>query len=58
MLMEGYRKIRDYEIDELRNNGCTADDWNSIDVSWGEDSFAARIRNVRFSGTVLSLIHI
>ncbi len=52
MLMDGYRKIRDYEIVELRNNGCTADDWSSIEVSWGEDSFAGRIRNVRFSGNV------
>ena len=48
--MDDYRLLTDEEIGILEDNGCTAEDWTSINVA--DDFSPAYIRNVRFYGTV------
>ncbi len=36
----------------MEASGCRARDWNSVEVAWDGDSFADRIREAGFSGTV------
>ena len=48
--MDDYRLLTDEEIGILEDNGCTAEDWTSINVA--DDFSPAFIRNVRFYGTV------
>lgn len=45
------RLLRDYEIDILEDQGCTAEDWSAINV--GEDFTPAYIRNVNFYGKIV-----
>ncbi|MBN2602319.1 MAG: DUF4954 family protein, partial [Candidatus Marinimicrobia bacterium] len=45
-----FRKISSSEIDILRGQGCSAQDWNSVSVN---DSFDTKaIKNVDFFGIV------
>lgn len=48
--MYDYRLLSDEEIGILEENGCTAEDWTSLNVDY--DFNPAFIRNVRFYGTV------
>ncbi len=48
--MYDYRLLSDGEIGILEENGCTAEDWTSLNVDY--DFNPAFIRNVRFYGTV------
>lgn len=48
--MYDYRLLSDEEIGILEENGCTAEDWTSINVDY--DFNPAFVRNVRFYGTV------
>lgn len=48
--MYDYRLLSDEEIGILEENGCTAEDWTSLNVEY--DFNPAFIRNVRFYGTV------
>lgn len=48
----GYRKLTDKEVAVMKAAGCRAADWNSVEVAWGGESFADRIRETEFSGTV------
>lgn len=43
-----FRHLTSTEIDTLRNQGCTADDWNAIEVA--DDFSPEYIRNVLFTG--------
>lgn len=43
-----FRHLTSAEIDALRNQGCTADDWNAIEVV--DDFSPEYIRNVLFTG--------
>ena len=45
-----YRKLKSDEIDFLTSNGCTASDWQSINVS--QNFIAENIKNVMFSGEI------
>ena len=45
-----YRKLNQAEIDTLRQNGCSAADWSSIEVREGFST--ANIHRTAFSGTV------
>ncbi|MCX6136242.1 MAG: DUF4954 family protein [Ignavibacteriales bacterium] len=46
----GYRSLSEAEIEQLRTQGCCADDWSRIQV---KDPFIAeRLRNVAFSGDI------
>lgn len=48
--MNGYRTLTDNEIAKLEQQGCTAKDWRTVEVS---DGFSTDyIRYVRFSGNV------
>lgn len=49
-MMKEYRKLSAQEIALLENAGCTAENWDCVEVSEGFD--AESIRNVNFSGTV------
>ena len=45
-----YRKLDDSEIEQLKHQGCQADEWNSISV---KESFSPSfLQNVHFSGEV------
>ncbi|MFV0469274.1 MAG: DUF4954 family protein [Dysgonomonas sp.] len=45
-----HRKLTNIEIDQLQQNGCSAADWNLIEV---KDGFCADyVRNTFFSGTI------
>jgi len=44
------RQLSRGEIDLLRTNGCSADDWSQVSIN--EPIIPERYRNVRFSGTV------
>lgn len=48
--MDDYRLLTDEEIGILEENGCTAEDWTSINVA--DDFMPTYIRQVRFYGTV------
>ena len=48
--MEHYRLLTDEEIIILENNGCTAEDWTSINVA--EDFLPNHIKNTSFYGEV------
>lgn len=48
--MYDYRLLSDEEIGILEENGCTAEDWTSLNVDY--DFNPAFIRNVRFYGTI------
>lgn len=48
MSESGYRKLTLEEIDELSKQGCTCEDWSSIDVV--KEFISSNIRNARFSG--------
>lgn len=48
--MYDYRLLSDEEIGILEENGCTAEDWTSLNVDY--DFNPTFIRNVRFYGTV------
>lgn len=48
--MYDYRLLSDEEIVTLEENGCTAEDWTSVNVD--DDFNPAYIKNVRFYGTV------
>ena len=48
--MYDYRLLSDEEIGILEENGCTAEDWTSLNVDY--DFNPAFIRDVRFYGTV------
>lgn len=45
-----YRKLTSEEINHLKNKGCSADDWNMINVT--EKFVPDQIRNTNFSGEV------
>ena len=45
-----YRSLTDFEIEQLTQNGCSAETWQNISVSDGFD--AKRVKNVEFSGTI------
>ena len=47
-----YRKLSPDEISSLENSCCLCDDWDKVQVSWGEDSFTSRISDVTFSGDI------
>lgn len=47
-IMDYHRLLTDDEIITLENNGCTAENWTSINVA--EDFRAENIKNVRFYG--------
>lgn len=48
-----YRKLTNAEISQLTANGCTAEDWANILVSWEPDqSFSQYISAAHFSGEV------
>ena len=45
-----YRKLSDSEIESLKSQGCSAQDWNSIEVA---DAFCTQyVKNVKFSGNI------
>ena len=48
--MDEYRLLTDEEIGILEENGCTAEDWTSVNVA--DDFNPAYIRRTRFYGTV------
>lgn len=48
--MKQYRKLAEAEIDALKRQGCTADNWNNIEVA--ERFTPEWIRNVDFSGII------
>lgn len=48
--MDDYRLLTDEEIGILEENGCTAEDWTSVNVA--DDFMPTYIRQVRFYGTV------
>lgn len=48
--MDDYRLLTDEEIGILEENGCTAEDWTSVNVT--DDFMPTYIRQVRFYGTV------
>lgn len=48
--MDDYRLLTDEEIGILEENGCTAEDWTSVNVA--DDFMPTYIRRVRFYGTV------
>lgn len=48
--MEQYRNLKPEEIEILRSNGCSSEDWNSIYIKDRTD--LSRISGTRFSGTV------
>ena len=45
-----YRKLTDAEIAQLQQQGCSARDWNAIEVA--QDFDAAYVREARFSGNI------
>lgn len=45
-----YRNLTNKEINQIKNNGCTAEDWNKIKVA--ERFNSELVRNVNFSGEV------
>ncbi|HDL18004.1 MAG TPA: DUF4954 family protein [Bacteroidetes bacterium] len=45
-----YRKLADEELQSLQNQGCSADDWNSVLAA--ENFSTGTIKNVHFSGQV------
>ena len=47
-----YRHLTSAEIAELEKSGCLCEDWNSVLVSWGEDSYTSVISDVTFSGEI------
>ena len=48
-----YRKLTAAEIAELQKNGCRAEDWDNVQVSWEEgQSFTQHIINASFSGEI------
>lgn len=48
--MDNYRLLTDEEILTLEDNGCTAEDWTSVNVA--EDFRPSHIRNVDFYGEI------
>jgi hypothetical protein len=46
-----YRNLTDQEVDIMRHNGCSCDNWNRISVKEGFDP--SRCVNVSFSGNIL-----
>lgn len=48
--MDEYRLLTDEEIGILEENGCTAEDWTSVNVA--DDFNPAYVRQTRFYGTV------
>ena len=46
-----YRNLTDHEVDNLKLNGCSCDNWNTISVKEGFDP--SRCVNVSFSGDIL-----
>jgi len=48
--MDNYRLLTEEEILALEDNGCTAEDWTSVNVA--EDFQPANVRDVRFYGEV------
>ena len=50
MVVPGYRKLTEQEIEQLTLQGCFAGDWSEIEVSG--DFLAERIRGSYFSGVV------
>lgn len=48
--MDEYRLLTDEEIGILEENGCTAEDWTSVNVA--DDFNPARVHQTRFYGTV------
>lgn len=47
-----YRKLSPEEISSLERNACLCDDWDKVQVAWGEDSYVSRISDVTFSGDI------
>lgn len=46
---ENYRRLTDQEIDRLRQQGCTAEDWSLIEIA--PDTDLRQMEHVHFSGT-------
>jgi carbonic anhydrase/acetyltransferase-like protein (isoleucine patch superfamily) len=49
-LKEKYRNLTDHEVENLKLNGCSCDDWNRVKVLDGFDP--SRCRDVIFSGDI------
>jgi len=48
--MMNYRKLTQEEIEVLKSQMCTSDDWDNIEVS--EDFVPKYVRHTRFSGKI------
>ena len=46
---ENYRRLTNQEIDRLRQQGCTAEDWSLIEIA--PDTDLRQMEHVHFSGT-------
>jgi len=49
-MKDSYRNISSHEVEILKSNGCSCDDWNRVKVKEGFDS--SRCLNVIFSGEI------
>jgi len=50
-MMKTFQKLSQEEIEILKTNGCTAENWQLIKVAPGFD--AGRVRFTRFSGEIV-----
>ncbi|MBP5740511.1 MAG: DUF4954 family protein [Bacteroidales bacterium] len=47
-----YRHLSQEEIRTLEANGCLCENWDDVQVSWGDACYTDRIVNVTFSGRI------
>ena len=47
-----YRHLTATEVEALQANGCLCENWDDVQVHWGDNTYTDRIVNVTFSGTI------